>query len=195
MAEAQGTPPDAVKGGIVAYLSRRGRDQGRRILQKGFAAQPVHINPPDEQGRTMHVHLHINGDSVMLSDPYPEHGCPYVPAAGFSLMLPVADVDSWWQRAVECRLHRHHAAPGHVLGRPLCPSQGPVWRTWAFVGPKKASVMESKAMRLPDMRYRSLHSVHAIRCRDQADPAAHCRETMAQLGYPPAWAFPSAWRN
>ena len=38
----------------------------------------------------MHVHLYINGSSVMLSDPYPEHGHPYVPAAGFSLMLPVA---------------------------------------------------------------------------------------------------------
>ena len=38
----------------------------------------------------MHAHLYINGSSVMMSDAYPEHGHPYGPAAGFSLMLMVA---------------------------------------------------------------------------------------------------------
>jgi len=56
--------------------------------------------PPDDQGRTMHIHLHINGGSVMLSDPYPEHGHPLQPPQAFTLHLQVNDVDAWWGRAV-----------------------------------------------------------------------------------------------
>jgi uncharacterized glyoxalase superfamily protein PhnB len=49
----------------------------------------------------MHVHLYVNGTSLMLSDPYPEHGyAPQMPQA-FHLMLPVDDIDAWWQRAVD----------------------------------------------------------------------------------------------
>ena len=54
----------------------------------------------------MHVHLYINGASVMLSDPYPEHGHPYVPAAGFSLMLPVQGRGRLVAAGGGCRLHR-----------------------------------------------------------------------------------------
>jgi PhnB protein len=48
----------------------------------------------------MHIHLHINAGSIMLSDPYPEHGHPHKPAQGYTLHLKVDDVDAWWQRAV-----------------------------------------------------------------------------------------------
>src|SRR5258706_2504564 len=101
MADAQGTPPAAVKGGVVAYLSLDGAVKAAEFYKKALAAEQVHLYPPDEKGRTMHCHLYINDASVMLSDPYPEHGMPYVPAAGFSLMLPVKDVDGWWQRAID----------------------------------------------------------------------------------------------
>ena len=106
MAEAQtqtktGTQPAAVKGGVVAYLSVEGALKCADFYQKAFAAELAYVNPPDDSGRTMHVHLYINGSSVMLSDPYPEHGCGYVPAAGISLMQPVKDVDAAWQRAVD----------------------------------------------------------------------------------------------
>ena len=101
MAEAQATPPAAVKGGVVAYLSLDGAIKAAELYKKAFGAEQVHLNPPDDKGRTMHVHLHINGSSVMLSDPFPEHGHPFVPVAGLSLMLPVNNIDSWWQRAVD----------------------------------------------------------------------------------------------
>ena len=48
----------------------------------------------------MHIHLHINGGSLMLSDPYHEHGHPHKSAQGYTLHLKVDDVDAWWQRAV-----------------------------------------------------------------------------------------------
>ena len=49
----------------------------------------------------MHAHLYINGSSVMLSDPYPEHGCPFVPLAGFSLMIMTPKIDADYQKAVD----------------------------------------------------------------------------------------------
>jgi uncharacterized glyoxalase superfamily protein PhnB len=57
--------------------------------------------PPDEQGRTMHIHLHLNGSSVMLSDFYPEHGHPKTDHQGFSMQLIVDDIDKWWKRATD----------------------------------------------------------------------------------------------
>src|SRR6201996_2815482 len=102
MAEHQATPPEAIKGGVIAYLSfDTAAIKAGEFYRKVFAAQEVHLQPADDKGRTMHLHMHINGSSVMMSDCYPEHGHPYVAPAGFNLMLPVADVDAWWQRAVD----------------------------------------------------------------------------------------------
>ena len=137
MADATGTPPNAVKGGIVAYLCVEGAIKAGEFYKKAFAAEEVHLNPPDEKGRTMHVHLLINGNSVMLSDPYPEHGHPYVPAAGFSLMLPVADVDAWWQRAVDAGCTGNMKPENMFWGDRYAQCKDPFGVTWAFVGPKK----------------------------------------------------------
>jgi PhnB protein len=58
-------------------------------------------HPVDDKGRTMHVHLYINGNSVMLSDAFPEHGCPLEQPQGFNVMLPVDNIDVRFQRAVD----------------------------------------------------------------------------------------------
>ncbi|MGH7108048.1 MAG: VOC family protein, partial [Acetobacteraceae bacterium] len=57
-----------------------------------------------DKGRTMHVHLYINGGSLMLTDPYPEHASGFKPHQGYSLHLQVDDVEAWWRRAVAAGL-------------------------------------------------------------------------------------------
>lgn len=89
-----------VRGGVVAYLNVDGALAAAEFYQKAFGATLAGQHPPDEQGRTMHVHLYVNGSSVMLSDFYPEHGLAKTPPAAFSLMLPVDDIDAWFKRAV-----------------------------------------------------------------------------------------------
>ena len=89
-----------VKGGAVAYLMVDGALKAAEFYQKAFGAELAAAYPPDDKGRTMHAHLYINGSSVMLSDPYPEQGCALEAPAAFSIMLPVADVDAWYDRAV-----------------------------------------------------------------------------------------------
>ena len=49
----------------------------------------------------MHVHLHINGTSLMLGDAYPEHGYALEKPQGYNLTLMPRDIDAAWKRAVE----------------------------------------------------------------------------------------------
>ncbi|HEU0062140.1 MAG TPA: glyoxalase/bleomycin resistance/extradiol dioxygenase family protein [Hyphomicrobiaceae bacterium] len=93
-------PQPQVLGGIVPYLSLDGASRAAAFYTKAFDAREVFRHPTDDQGRTMHIHLYINGGSLMLADPYPEHGHPHQRAQGYTLHLKVDDVDRWWQRAV-----------------------------------------------------------------------------------------------
>jgi uncharacterized glyoxalase superfamily protein PhnB len=90
-----------VLGGIVPYLSVDGATKAAEFYARAFGAKEIARHPVDQQGRTMHIHLHVNGASLMLSDAFPEHGHPHQAPQAFNLLLPVADVDAWWKRAVE----------------------------------------------------------------------------------------------
>lgn len=89
-----------VCGGLVAYLQIKGASEASAFYQRAFGATEVGRQPVDEQGRTMHVHLYVNGSSLMLSDAYPEYGYPLESPQAFDLMLHVDDIDTWWARAV-----------------------------------------------------------------------------------------------
>ena len=90
-----------VKGGVVAYLQVDGAMKAAEFYRRAFGAEVVAFHPADDKGRTMHVHLHINGSSVMLGDAYPEHGHPLQKPQAFNLMLLVDDIDASWQRAID----------------------------------------------------------------------------------------------
>lgn len=98
------TPQDAkVLGGLTPYLNVDGALKAAEFYGRAFGAVQVFAYPLDEQGRTMHVHLHVNGSTLMLGDAYPEHGHPLEPASGYTLQLHLEadDIDRWWKRAVE----------------------------------------------------------------------------------------------
>src|SRR3569833_1799196 len=95
------SPNPKPKGGLVAYLTVDGATKAASFYEKAFAAERANLIPVDERGRTMHIHLYINGSSLMLSDTYPEHGHPWVQPQGFNLTLQVDDIDAWWYWAME----------------------------------------------------------------------------------------------
>lgn len=125
------------KSGIVAYLCLEGAFKAAAFYKRAFAATEVFAQPADEQGRTLHIHLYINDASLMLSDGFPENGCPYAPAAGFSLMLPVQDVDSWWQRAVDAGCTAVMPPQDMFWGERFGACKDPFGVSWGFAGPKK----------------------------------------------------------
>jgi PhnB protein len=90
-----------VKGGVVAYLQVDGATKAAEFYSRAFGAQVVAAHPVDDKGRTMYVHLHINGSSVMLCDSYPEFGHPPEKPQAFNLTLMVDDIDAWWRRAID----------------------------------------------------------------------------------------------
>lgn len=89
-----------VRGGLVAYLQVKGATKASEFYQRAFGATEVARHPVDEQGRTMHIHLYVNGSSLMLSDAYPEYGHALETPQAFNLTLQVDDIDAWWARAV-----------------------------------------------------------------------------------------------
>ena len=97
--EAQAAPKAQPKCGLVAYLQLDGAVAAAKFYEKAFGAEIAAMHPPDEQGRTMHVHLYVNGASLMIADFYPEHGQPPVKPQGFSLALMATDIHAQFQRA------------------------------------------------------------------------------------------------
>ena len=94
-------PKVDVKGGVVAYLNVDGAIKAAEFYVKAFGGEIAGQMPPDEQGRSMHVHAYINGSSVMLSDFYPEHGHAKLRPQGFTMLLAVEDgIHERFQRAV-----------------------------------------------------------------------------------------------
>lgn len=95
-----------VRGGLVAYLQVDGAMKAVEFYKKAFGATIESFHPVDDLGRTMHVHLYINGSSLMLSDAYPDHGYPLEKPAAFTILLPLSGdkVDFWWKRAVDAGL-------------------------------------------------------------------------------------------
>jgi len=74
MAETTDHAAPPVLGGLVAYVNVEGALKAAEFYEKAFGAKTVFSAPPDDKGRTMHVHAHVNGSSLMISDFYPEHG-------------------------------------------------------------------------------------------------------------------------
>lgn len=102
-AKTQTPPMPKALGGLTPYLQVDGALKAAEFYRRAFGAEQVYAVPPDEQGRTMHVHLYVNGSSLMLCDAYPEHGHPHQPVQGCTMQLHLTaeNIDSWWKRAVD----------------------------------------------------------------------------------------------
>ena len=91
----------AARGGIIPYLALDGAGKAADFYVKAFGAEDVARVPAQgNDGRFIHIHLIVNGQSLMLSDPFPEHGRAYKEPAGVTLHLQVTDINRWFDRAV-----------------------------------------------------------------------------------------------
>jgi uncharacterized glyoxalase superfamily protein PhnB len=132
-AQAPRTAP--VKSSAVPYLTVGGALAAAEFYRRAFDATIAASHPPDAKGRTMHVHLYINGSSVMLSDAYPEHGQPLQTPAGFSVVLIVTDVDAWHRRAIEAGGTSTMAPTNMFWGERFASVRDPYGVLWGLNGP------------------------------------------------------------
>lgn len=102
MTDPETSPPmPPALNNLVPYVTVDGAYKAAEFYKAAFGAEEAFAVPPDEKGRTMHLHLYINGSSLMLCDPYPEYGHPHKGHEGYTLQLIVDDIDFWWDRAVK----------------------------------------------------------------------------------------------
>lgn len=92
-------PP--VRGGVVPHIVVGDAAAAADFYKRAFAAEEVQRLPAEDGRRLMHCHLYINGGSLMLCDAFPEHGYGLEKPQSFTLHLHVANVDKWWQRALD----------------------------------------------------------------------------------------------
>lgn len=96
----QPTPSKPLRGGIVPYLMLQDAAGAINFYEKALAAEEVGKRAMMEDGRILNARIDINGGSLMVMDPMPEHGHPAAPHNGFNLHLHVNDADRWFERAV-----------------------------------------------------------------------------------------------
>jgi PhnB protein len=135
--QVQQQQPVETKGGVVAYLMLDGAMKAAEFYQRAFGATIAAAYPPDEKGRTMHVHLYINGSSVMLSDPFPEHGCGFETPQGFTMTLMVKDIDADYDRAVKAGATATMPPTDMFWGDRYGQMKDPFGVTWAMNAPIK----------------------------------------------------------
>ncbi len=128
-------PP--VKGGVTAYVTVEGAMKAAEFYKQALGAELVFAIPPDASGRTMHVHLYINGSSVMLADPYPEYcSGPVEKIGGFNLSLHVGDTDAAFARAVEAGATPVMPPEDMFWGARYAQVRDPFGVLWAFNQPR-----------------------------------------------------------
>jgi uncharacterized glyoxalase superfamily protein PhnB len=125
-------PKVETKGGVVAYLNLDGALKAAEFYGKAFAAEHKFHYPADDKGRTMHIHLYINGSSVMLGDFYEEHGFSKEVPAAFSLQLIVDDCQAWYDRAVAAGCDAVTPPQKMFWGDTWAQVKDPFGVTWAF---------------------------------------------------------------
>lgn len=131
------TPTTApVRSGLVAYLTLGGALRAAEFYTRALGAEIAAAVPPDEQGRTMHVHLYLNGASLMLSDAFPEYGHALQPPQAFTLTLIVEDIDAWWRRAIEAGASAVKEPEEMFWGDRYAQLRDPFGVLWALNQPK-----------------------------------------------------------
>ena len=91
-------PP--LNGGVVPYLMLDGAAAAIDFYTRALGAEEIGERAKMEDGRILNARIDVNGGSVMLMDPMPEHGHPAVAPQAFNLHLQVDDADRWFDRAV-----------------------------------------------------------------------------------------------
>jgi len=137
MTDAQSAPPP-VKGGLWPYIMVEDALAAAEFYVKAFGAEIVSMVPPGEARPKVNVHLYINGHSVMLNDPMPQHGHSFAPIQGITPHLWVDDVDRWYARAIDAGAASVQAPHDAFWGDRYAALKDPAGVSWGLAGPKTA---------------------------------------------------------
>lgn len=72
-------PPGPPMAGVIPYCNVVGANEAGELYKKAWGAIEHRRMPAQDGKRLMHLHLEINGGSLMLSDSFPELGYDHQP--------------------------------------------------------------------------------------------------------------------
>ena len=88
--------------GLSPYLQVGG--EGVRaaadFYKKAFGPEELGYMPMENDSRTMHCLVKVNGSTLMMCDSFPEHGHPARTPEAITLHIQVDDPQAWFDRAV-----------------------------------------------------------------------------------------------
>jgi PhnB protein len=120
--------------GAIAYFTVSDTKAATAFYEKAFGATLKDRRElPD--GRSMHVHVEINGGAMFFNDPFPEHGTLAKPQTNMTLHVVVDDADKWWKRAVEAGAEVVVPLEVAFWGDKYGQVKDPFGMTWGIVGP------------------------------------------------------------
>jgi len=115
--------------------------------------------------KLIHCHLYLNGHSLTMKDPMPEHAWPLEAQQGCTLTLIVDDIDSWFKRAVDAGCEVITPVAIMFWGDRFAALRHPFGVSWAMNAPAKWP---------PTAHTRVRAGKGAPICRPRRRPAAHC---------------------
>lgn len=118
--------------GVIAYFTVSETKAATAFYEKAFGAKLIdRRETPD--GRSMHVHVEINGGAMMFNDPFPEYGTTDDPRKNVILHLIVDDADTWWKPDAGAEVT--HPLEVAFWGDKYGQVKDPYGVTWGIVGP------------------------------------------------------------
>ena len=125
---------------LAIYLFPKGgrAAEAAELYKKAFAAEEVGRMPADDGKRLLHVHLRVNGGSLMMSDEFPEMpGSRVRDMGGFTIHLQVDDADAWQQRAADAGCTVTTPVEEQFWGERYGSLRDPFGVDWSLASPSK----------------------------------------------------------
>jgi PhnB protein len=124
--------------GVTPYLTVHGASEAAEFYGRAFGAEEIARVPAEDGKRLVHCHLRINGENVMMSDDFPEHGYAVEgEPRGVTLHLAVDDADTWFERAVAAGAKVTMPIGDQFWGDRYGQIKDPFGHTWSIGAPIK----------------------------------------------------------
>ena len=130
-------PIPQLTGGIVPHLQLSDANAASAFYQRAFGAVEVVRMPAEDGKRLMHCHVQFNGGSLAFMDASLDPSA-HERAAGFDLIVPVDDIDAWWERAVAAGAKPLMAPQKMFWGDRYAQLENPFGIRWSLDEPAKA---------------------------------------------------------